>query len=159
VNAENARDHAALVNRIGPCVGLHHISEKVRTEKDKMTYSITKKELSPQPVLVVRRRVKRSEIASTIAEVLPRVFLYAQQKGIALAGSPFTRYVEVGAGMLTIEPGMRVAASGQTPVSIDLAWTQTSGEGEVVSDTLPGGPVAATMHAGPYDKLPDAYRD
>jgi hypothetical protein len=38
-----------------------------------MTYSIEKQELSPQPVLVVRRRVKRSEIAATIGEALPPV--------------------------------------------------------------------------------------
>lgn len=112
-----------------------------------MTYSITKQEVSPQAVLVVRRRVKRSEIAATIAEVLPRVFLYAQQNGIALAGLPFTRYVEAELDLLTIEPGMRVAG----------AWTPTSSEGEVVPDTLPGGPAATTMHTGPYDKLHEAY--
>jgi AraC family transcriptional regulator len=112
-----------------------------------MTYSITKQELSPQAVLVVRRRVTRSEIAATIAEVLPKVFMYAQQNGIALVGPPFTRYVEVGPGVLTIEPGMRVAG----------ASTQSSGEGEVVSDTLPGGPAATTIHVGPYDQLHDAY--
>ena len=63
-----------------------------------MPYSITKKELPPQPVLIVRRRVKRSEIAATIGEALPHIFVYAQQNGIALAGLPFTRYVEMGPG-------------------------------------------------------------
>ena len=86
-----------------------------------MTYSIVKKELAPQPVLVVRRRVKRSEIAGAIGEALPHIFQYAQQHGIALAGHPFTRYVEVGAGLLTIEPGMRVVGPQQTPASTDDA--------------------------------------
>lgn len=148
VDRAQAREHALLVGKINPCVGLYRVSQEVRSEKKDMTYSITKKELSPQPVLVVRRRVKRSEIASTIAEVLPRVFLYAQQNGIALAGLPFTRYVEAGPGMLTIEPGMRVAAAGQGP---------SPGGAEVVLDKLPGGPAAATMHVGPYDNLHDAY--
>ena len=110
-----------------------------------MSYSITKKELAPQPVLVVRRRVKRSDIAATIGEALPHIFVYAQQNGIALAGLPFTRYVEMGPGMITMEPGMRV--TGQPG----------SGQGEVVADTLPGGPAVTTVHAGPYDKLSDAY--
>ncbi len=143
-----AAEHAALMNSVGPCVGLYRVSDEIKPEGNDMTYSVTKKELLPQPVLVVRRRVKRSEIAATIAEVLPRVFLYAQQNGIALAGLPFTRYVEVGPGLLTIEPGMRVAASGQTPSNSDA---------EVVHDTLPGGPAAVTLHAGPYDRLHDAY--
>jgi AraC family transcriptional regulator len=110
-----------------------------------MTYSVIKQQLSPQPVLVVRRRVKRSEIAAAIGEALPHIFLYAQQKGIALAGLPFTRYVEMGPGLVTMEPGMRVAGPA------------VSGEGEIIGDTLPGGPVATTTHMGPYDKLPDAY--
>jgi len=146
VDTVQARKHAVLVNQVNPCVGLYYVSEELRSEN--MTYAITKKEIPPQPVLVVRRRVKRSEIASTIAEVLPRIFQYAQQNGIALAGLPFTRYVEAGLGMLTIEPGMRVAASGQGPGPVDA---------EVLSDTLPGGPVAMTLHAGPYDQLHEAY--
>jgi AraC family transcriptional regulator len=146
--ATQAAEHAVVVNRLGPCIGLYHTNEEAKSEENDMAYSITKKDLSPQPVLVVRRRVKRSEIATTIAEVLPRVFLYAQQNGIALAGQPFTRYVEVGPGLLTIEPGMRVAASGSEPKPVDA---------DVVPDTLPGGPVAATMHVGSYDKLHDAY--
>jgi AraC family transcriptional regulator len=144
-----AREHALFVDKIGPCVGLYHIREEAMSKKNDMTYSITKKKLAPQPVLVIRRTVKRSEIASTIAEVLPRVFQYAQQHGLALVGQPFTRYVEVGPGLVTIEPGMCVAPGAALP--------KTSGEDGVVPDTLPGGLAATTMHAGLYEKLPDAY--
>jgi AraC family transcriptional regulator len=145
--AGGGKDHVALVNKIGPCVGLYHTNENGRSQKIEMTYSITRKELSPQPVLVVQRRIPRSAIATTIAEVLPLIFQYAQQKGIAFAGLPFTRYVEGGMGLITIEPGMRIA----TPSA------SISGEGEVRAETLPGGPAATTTHTGPYDKLPDVY--
>jgi AraC family transcriptional regulator len=77
--------------------------------------------------------------------MLPHIFVHAQQNGIALAGLPFTRYVEMGPGMVTMEPGMRVTSPG------------ASGQGEVVADTLPGGPAAATTHIGPYDRLSEAY--
>ena len=63
-----------------------------------MDYSITTKELSPQPVLVVRRRVKPSAIGATLAEVLGLVFQYAQRTGASLAGQPLTRYLEWGLG-------------------------------------------------------------
>jgi AraC family transcriptional regulator len=148
VKMPDARNHATLVSQVGPCVGLYHISENGRSRKDEMTYSITKKELAPQPVLVMRRRVKRSEIAQTIGEMLPKIFLYAQQNGIALTGLPFTRYPESAWGLMTIEPGMRIA----TPVG-----TLHPGDAEVQADTLPGGPAAVAMHAGPYETLPDAY--
>jgi AraC family transcriptional regulator len=109
-----------------------------------MEYSITTKQIAPQPVLIVRRRVKPSEIAKTLAESLGGVFQHAQRTGAALAGQPFTRYVDWGPGLITMEAGMPVAAL-------------MSGEGEVAADTLPGGLVATTIHTGPYDKLTEAH--
>jgi AraC family transcriptional regulator len=161
VDASQAQQHAALVDQIAPCVNLYHFSPKERlkpgrTSRKDMAYTITKQELAPQPVVVVRKRVKRSEIATAIGEGLPHVFVYAQQKGIPLAGLPFCRYPEMGMGMVTLEPGMFVAASGAA-IEIDPAWTKTAGEGEVRADTLPGGPAAFVMHVGPYDTLPEAY--
>lgn len=142
--------HAAVIAKAGPCIGLYHTSGNEETENERlredMSYSITKKQLDPQPVLLVRRRIKRSEIAATIAEALGQVFQHAQRSGIALEGLPFTRYSETGPGFMTIEPGMRIAGGGSA-----------AGEGEVVADTLPGGPAAMTLHIGPYDKLSDAY--
>lgn len=144
-DARQAREHAQTVDRVGPCIGLFHTSEDRRRPVNNMAYSVTRKELAPQPVLIVRRRVKRSDIAATIAEALPHIFLHAQQNGIALAGLPFSRYLEIGPGMVTMEPGMRVSSAN------------ASGQGDIVADTLPGGPVATTMHMGPYDRLTDAY--
>jgi AraC family transcriptional regulator len=112
-------------------------------------YSVTRREVLPQPALLARRRVKRSEIAHTIAEVLPRVFLYAQQNGIALAGPPFARYLEASPGMVTIEPGI--------PIALAIAGVERAGDTDIVLETLPGGPVATTVHAGPYENLHDAY--
>lgn len=148
VNEAQARDHIRFVNQVSPCVGLYHISQEERTFNKSMTYSIAKKELAPQPVLVVRRSIKRSEIAATIADALPKIAHYAQQNGIALVGLPFTRYVEVGPGLMTIEPGMRIA--GPAPAIV-------SATAEVRKDTLPAGPAATTLHAGPYEHLPEAY--
>ena len=142
VSLAQTEEHAALVTQVGPCIRLFHSQ---RSYKDgAMEYSITKKEISPQPVLVVRRRVKPAEIAATLAEVLGRVFQYAQRTGTALAGQPLTRFLEWGPGLITLEAGMPVAAPAP-------------GEGDVLGDTLPGGLVATTTHAGAYDKLMDAH--
>ena len=156
-DALQAKEHEALVNRAGPCIGLYHLDENLKSEGDVMAYAITKRQLTPQPVLLVRKRVKRSDIAATIGAALPHVFQYAQQQGIALSGHPFTRYADVGAGLMTIEPGMMVAKSGQDPVTIDPGWTTASGDTEVLREVLPGGPAACTTHNGPYEQLPDAY--
>lgn len=115
-----------------------------------MEYKITRQELGPQPVLVVRRRVRRAEIAATIGAALPKVLRHAQQRGLAIAGYPITRYLETSVGLVTLETGMRVTArSGD--------WTVADGQGEVLTETLPAGTAAATIHFGPYDQLQDAY--
>src|SRR5215469_10725742 len=101
LEASQAKDHIRFARKIAPCVGLYRMKREPESEEHNMTYSVTREELTPQPVLVVRRRVKRSEIASTIAVALPRVFAYAERNGIALAGLPFTRYVEMGPGLIT----------------------------------------------------------
>jgi AraC family transcriptional regulator len=111
-----------------------------------MEYSVTTKKIAAQPVLLVRRRIKRSEIAKAIGESLPLVFQHAGRHGTAVMDHPFARYPEWGQDTITIEAGMRVAEGA--PVS---------GEGEVLADSLPGGLVATTLHAGVYDKLPEAH--
>jgi len=147
VNAREAEAHRATVRRVAPCIRLFH-NEPPATRSD-MSYDVVKKDLTVQPVLVVRKRVKRSDIAATIGAVLPSIFQYAQQRGLALAGHPFTRYVELGPGMVTMEPGMRITRGAGSVSTASM-------EG-VVEDMLPGGSVASTIHAGTYEGLPEAY--
>ncbi len=116
-----------------------------------MPYSIVQKTISPQRVILARRRVSRSQIADTIGSVLPLVFRYAQEHGLALDGRPITRYSEITAGLLTIEPGFRIVEPRE-PVA------PSSDPSAVFTDTLPGGLVATTIHAGPYEGLHEAYR-
>jgi AraC family transcriptional regulator len=144
-----ARDHASLVASIGACVRLFHVHENAGPRRNDMAYSITKKRISPQPVLVVRRRVKPSEMATVLAEVLGHVLRHAQLYGMALAGQPLTRYLEWGPGLWTIEAGMPVTAHEAVP--------SREAAGEVRAETLPGGFVATTTHAGSYDELSKAH--
>jgi AraC family transcriptional regulator len=138
------KDHAALIKQVGPCVGLFHTGADVNPKENRMTYSITRKQVSPQDVLVVRRRVKPTELAQALGEIFGQTHLYAQRSGAAMAGPPFTRFLEWGPGLSTIEAGMPIAAPDR-------------GEGDVRADVLPGGPVATTIHTGPYDQLPAAH--
>ena len=142
-----ATEHLALVNSIGPCIRLFHTQPDQGTQESEMAYLITKKEIPAQPVIVVRRRIKPSEVAATLGEALGLVFTHAQQKGIALAGQPFTRYLEWGPGLWTIEAGMPVIAN----------TSEAPPEAGARPDMLPGGFVATTTHAGPYDKLSEAH--
>ncbi|HUA19956.1 MAG TPA: AraC family transcriptional regulator [Bryobacteraceae bacterium] len=141
---DQAKTHAALVNQVGPCVDLYRIQDQPR--RNSVEYSIAKKALTAQPALVMKRRVKRSEIAQALGEMFGRIYQQAQGKGIALAGPPFARYFDWGPGMTTMEGGFPVAA----PVA-------ETGDAEVLAETLPGGPAAITMHSGAYDTLSQAH--
>jgi AraC family transcriptional regulator len=142
----SSQHHAKIVEETGPCVGLYHTNE---SRRNALTYSITTREIAPQPVLIKRRRVKRSDIAPTIAEILPPIFMFAQKNRVAFAGPPMARYPEASLGFVTIEPGMPIAA---VPDAASL-----TAEPGLIHDNLPGGLVAFTTHSGPYDKLHDAY--
>lgn len=109
-----------------------------------MKYDVIEKALDPQPVLVTRRRIKRTEIAAALGEMLGKVFLHAQRAGATITGQPFTRYLEWGPGVISIEAGLPVAS-------------RTEGEGEVLAELLPGGPTAVATHRGPYEQLSGAH--
>ena len=149
VSSQQAAAHARWLRQSDPCTRLFHRPAHPRLpiqaeETASMSYSIATQELEPQPVLLVRRRLPRAELARGLGEMFGQVVAHAQSSGAALAGQPFARYVEMGPGMLTIEAGLPVAAPAR-------------GAGEVRADTLPGGTMAVTTHRGPYERLPDAH--
>ena len=106
------------------------------------TLTIERREMSAQPVLLVRMRAARHELAKAIGEGLGKAFPYAQSAG--LAGRPFTRYLSAGPGLLDIEVGVPTAKAAP-------------GKGDVEAGSLPGGPVAVALHAGSYDQLVETY--
>jgi AraC family transcriptional regulator len=136
------RDHAAIVASAGPCIGLHHLPTAER--EPAMTVEITKQQIEPRAALVIRKKTSAADIAKTLGECLPAVFAYAQQKGIAFASPPFTRYVEMSRGLMTVEAGFAIAAPAQ-------------GEGDIVATELPGGTAAVAIHLGPYEKLGEPH--
>jgi AraC family transcriptional regulator len=136
--------HAEVTEASGPCLTLYHLSLEEPRSSLMTTPVIERKELQPQPALIVRRRVARSEIATTIAESLGKTYPYALQNGLAIAGRPFVRYSDVGPGLMTMETG--------TPLAVPAP-----GVGEIEAITLPGGSAAVAVHMGPYDKLQDTY--
>lgn len=54
---------------------------------------ISRKEVTEQPILFVRSRITRSEIARAIGEGLGAAFGLAQRKGCAIAGPPWESYL------------------------------------------------------------------
>jgi effector-binding domain-containing protein len=113
-------------------------------EEDTMTYEIEVRELQPQPVVAVRVSVPVEAIPTVMGEIFDELFAYVGRAGLIPAGMPYARYHSFGAEEVDMEVGAPLATPAQ-------------GEGRVVSGELPGGPVAATLHVGPYDGIAAAY--
>ncbi len=145
ISPELAATHRDVTETAGPCIGLFgtRIDEPVH-RKPAMTYTITKKTVEETPFLFMRRRIEHAKIGDTLGELLPGVFQYISQKGLAFAGPPTCRYCDWSATHVTLEAGLPVAGPD-------------SGDGDIIAGTLPAGPAATTIHIGPYDLLSKAH--
>ena len=148
--------HARVVTTVGPCIGLYHLTLDHLTtgprpttrpdRRDPMTHQIERRELTETPMLAVTRRTEHEHIAEVLAEALPAVFNHVMGAGLAMAGPPFVRYLQMGPAYLTLEAGIPLAEMAEAPAG-----------GDIAPGTLPGGPAAVTVHIGPYDTLPEAH--
>jgi len=140
------RRHLKLTRSIGPCVRFFHRplykNFGPRSTTSMPTLSITRKQIEPQHILFIRRRIAPSELQQTLGECFGKLFTHATKSGLPIAGWPMCRYVSTGLGLWTVEPAIPLAAPAHS-------------EGEMHADVLPGGWVALGIHAGPHDQLPD----
>jgi AraC family transcriptional regulator len=107
--------------------------------------TIDRKELDEQPILYIRRQVRRTELPQFFAECYPRLYGHGAQAGLAIAGQPAARYITVGPGQWTVDAVMPLRSPAAT-------------EGEITAGTLQGGPAAVAIHMGPYEQLEGTYR-
>jgi AraC family transcriptional regulator len=134
-----------LINAIGPCIPFYQVSlDPSPRSRNMPTLSISRKEITPQPILYIRRRIAHSEIQTTMAECFGQLYGHGQKNGLPIAGFPMARWVSTGPGLLTLDSAMPLAVPA-------------TGEGEMQADQLPGGSVAFAIHAGPYDQLNDTH--
>ncbi len=137
-----AAAHVAVTRSVGSCVGLFRIAS-IATRNETMSYEVIRVELSPQPMLFVRRKTQATDIAKTLAECIGQVYTHCQRSGLALGGAPFCRYAAWGP-LLTLEVGFPVTSAAP-------------GEGAIEAGFLQGGLVAKVTHAGAYDSLGEAH--
>ena len=104
------------------------------------------KDLASQPVLGLRYHTSLAKIGDDSYRAYMAVFAYLGERGEFPAGPPFAIYHD----MEFKEEDIDIEAC--VPVSHLL-----SGRGEVEGSELPGGKMASTMHAGPYDEIGEAY--
>jgi AraC family transcriptional regulator len=108
------------------------------------TLKITRERRAPVTALVMRRRVSRTQIPATLAECYGEIVGAAHKQSLEFLGRPFARYVTVGYGLVTIEPGLPVVGAARS-------------DGAVQVTTLPGGTLLVGLHSGKYEQLDETY--
>lgn len=109
-----------------------------------MSLTITRKDFPGQPILFIRRRIARSELANMLAESFGTLFAHGAHAGLPIAGSPLARYTAMGPGLWTVEAAMPLASPA-------------SPTGDMQPGNLPAGPTAFAVHVGPYETLPETH--
>lgn len=145
---DRSPDQALLVGSISPCLSLYQ--RPLRTPRRKeaaMNYEITTRTIEPVAIVYQSRRVELEAIAGALAEVLPAVFGYAMENGLAMAGPPIVRYTEMSPAFVTFEGGVPLAEEPPEPPA----------ESGIRAGWLHGGTVAVTQHRGPYETIGEAH--
>jgi effector-binding domain-containing protein len=106
-----------------------------------MDYDIHLDQHPTRPIAVVRRRASLQELAKVIPEACGTVWNVVRSQKIKGAGRHVALYWD---DEFNLEVGVELEA----PIA---------GHGEVVGSALPGGTVAAAVHFGPYNQLPEAH--
>lgn len=113
-----------------------------------MGSEITIRHIPDQWVVSTRGRVPESAIPDLLGRSFGAIFGYLGRLGIEATGHPFVIYHEFGAGAIDAE----VCA----PIATEIA-PEIRPDGEIGVRLLAGGPVAQTLHVGPYEELARTY--
>jgi effector-binding domain-containing protein len=111
-----------------------------------MTFRPDIRTLEEQPVAVITVTTTLGGIRDAIGDAFQELETVMKESGQdVMAGPPFARYLTFGQ-QLTFEAGF--------PIQREFPVT-----GRVKLTRLPGGPVATTVHVGPYERLSTTYGD
>jgi effector-binding domain-containing protein len=108
-------------------------------------YEIHTETRQAQLTAVARATLPVAELGPWLGSTYGAIASLLAARQIAPAGPPFARFHMLGDGRFEVEAGF--------PVSRPIEPS-----GDVQPSELPGGPVAVTVHVGPYDQMEPAYQ-
>jgi effector-binding domain-containing protein len=108
-------------------------------------YLITTEPKKPQFTAIRVATLARADLAPWLTDTYARVGAFLAAHRYRTAGPPFARYHRLATGRFDVEAGFPVT----TPIR---AVT------DIRAGTLPGGPVASTMHFGPFDESVSGHK-
>lgn len=113
--------------------------------EDVRTYEVVARSAPDQPTASITATLSVDEISVWLGRAFKTVGRVATSQGARPMGPPFARFHAAARGRFRVEAGF--------PVDVVIRT-----EGKVQPSWLPGGPVATTIHEGPYEEMEPAYR-
>ncbi len=108
------------------------------------TYEIQSRTSPGQLTAVMTATLPVAEIGPWLAKAYGAIASAITAHGTYPAGPPFARYHRLEADGFAVEAGFPVSAAIEA-------------DGDVRPSQLPGGPLAVTIHIGPYEQMAPAY--
>jgi effector-binding domain-containing protein len=109
-----------------------------------MAYEIRVEQAEPRAIASVRRRSRGDQLATVVPAACGYVWNFIKAAGIANPGRHIAVYRDGEADRIDVEIGVELPAP-------------FTGDGDVSCSATPDGPVATTVHVGPYDRLGEAH--
>jgi effector-binding domain-containing protein len=107
-----------------------------------MNYQVELREAVPQRTAVVRRRASLQDLPTVLPTAYGEVWEYVRAAELPGVGRNLALYLD---DEIHLECGVEVSEP-------------FTGDDKVFCSHLPAGPVAATVHLGPYHRLPEAHQ-
>ncbi|MFC5380018.1 MerR family transcriptional regulator [Aquipuribacter nitratireducens] len=130
---------------------LRFLARLIDRKEGVMPYEITVQEVPGQPVAALRCRTDLAGIGAALGEAFRVVAGAVASSGAQPAGAPFVVYHDV------IDETSAGDIEVCVPVPPATAPPAPADEGAVRWRTTAGGPVARTLHRGPYAEIAPAY--
>ena len=106
-----------------------------------MPYHIFLRILEQREVASIRVTTEAEDIGPLAGEHLPAIYNQLSALRVQPGGPPFIRYHQIETPPFDVEFGFPLPAPGAL----------AEAPGQIALSSLPGGPVAATWHVGPYE--------
>ena len=109
-------------------------------------YEVKVKLVVARPILTIHAATSLADMDVTMPFAIEELYTYLEHRGIPAAGPDFCAY--------SYPEGCTDPFTADACVPVESRF---EGEGRVVAGTLPAGPVAYTVHIGPYEELHLAF--
>ncbi len=128
-------------------VALGFLTQLIEQEAESMEYEVRVRETAPQEIVSVRGHTSVREMPAFFGAAYRDIFRRLGDTGVRPVGPGFSIYhdPDFREDDVDVEVGVPVSDPVET-------------EGRIVGSRLPGGPIAYTVHVGPYDMIGSAYQ-